>query len=89
MLERVAMPLGQAVYESGGSQGYVYFPTSSLVSLLYVLAEAPRRRSLRLPAVAGAVDEGGLLVVASTFFKRPRGHGIPCRDGATPCAGDA
>ena len=45
MLERVAMPLGQAVYESGGPQGYVYFPTSSIVSLLYVLAEALRRRS--------------------------------------------
>jgi CRP-like cAMP-binding protein len=39
LLERVAMPLGQAVYESGGPQGYVYFPTSSIVSLLYVLAD--------------------------------------------------
>jgi CRP-like cAMP-binding protein len=38
-LERVAMPLGQAVYESGGPQGYVYFPTTSIVSLLYVLAD--------------------------------------------------
>ena len=38
-LERVPMPLGQAVYESGGPQGYVYFPTSSIVSLLYVLAD--------------------------------------------------
>jgi len=36
-LERVAMPLGQAVYESGGAQAHVYFPTSSIVSLLYVL----------------------------------------------------
>jgi len=39
MLERVAMPLGQAVYESGAPQGHVYFPTSSIVSLLYVLAD--------------------------------------------------
>ena len=38
-LERVSMPLGQAVYESGAAQGYVYFPTSSIVSLLYVLAD--------------------------------------------------
>jgi CRP-like cAMP-binding protein len=38
-LERVTMPLGQAVYESGGPQGYVYFPTRSIVSLLYVLAD--------------------------------------------------
>src|SRR5256885_14417595 len=26
-----------ALYEPGGVQGYVYFPTSSIVSLLYVL----------------------------------------------------
>ena len=31
------MPLGMAVYESGGAQGFVYFPTDSIVSLLYVL----------------------------------------------------
>ena len=36
-LEPVQMVLGQALYESGGAQGYVYFPTSSIVSLLYVL----------------------------------------------------
>ncbi len=38
-LEKVALPLGMVVYESGGVQGYVYFPTSSIVSLLYVLAD--------------------------------------------------
>src|SRR5688500_10443573 len=36
-LEHVRLPLGTAVYESGGKQGYVYFPTNSIVSLLYVL----------------------------------------------------
>jgi CRP-like cAMP-binding protein len=36
-LEFVPMPLGWAVYESGGPQGYVYFPTTAIVSLLYVL----------------------------------------------------
>jgi len=38
-LEPVALPLGMAVYESGGKQRYVYFPTNSIVSLLYVLAD--------------------------------------------------
>jgi CRP-like cAMP-binding protein len=38
-LEPVALPLGMALYESGGAQGYVYFPTSSIVSLLYVLED--------------------------------------------------
>ena len=28
-----------ALYESGGAQGYVYFPTSSIVSLLYVMED--------------------------------------------------
>jgi CRP-like cAMP-binding protein len=37
LLERVDLPLGMAVYESGGKQGHVYFPTTSIVSLLYVL----------------------------------------------------
>jgi CRP-like cAMP-binding protein len=37
-LEAVPLPLGMVVYESGATQGYVYFPTSSIVSLLYVLA---------------------------------------------------
>ena len=36
-LELVSMPLGWAVYESGGHMGYMYFPTTSLVSLLYVM----------------------------------------------------
>jgi CRP-like cAMP-binding protein len=36
-LELIAMPLGWAVYESGGHMGYVYFPTTSIVSLLYVM----------------------------------------------------
>ena len=38
-LEPLAMPLGLSLYESGGAQGYVYFPTTAIVSLLYVLAD--------------------------------------------------
>ena len=36
-LELTPMPLGWAVYESGGRMSYVYFPTTSIVSLLYVM----------------------------------------------------
>src|SRR5476649_644667 len=36
-LELISMPLGWAVYESGGHLGYLYFPTTSIVSLLYVM----------------------------------------------------
>lgn len=38
LLEYVTMPLGQTLYESGGQLQHVYFPTTSIVSLLYVLA---------------------------------------------------
>ena len=36
-LELVEMALGDVVYESGRSLDHVYFPTTSIVSLLYVL----------------------------------------------------
>ena len=36
-LVRVDMPLGQVVYESGDRLNHVYFPVTSIVSLLYVM----------------------------------------------------
>jgi CRP-like cAMP-binding protein len=36
-LERVDMPLGQVLYESGSTLSHVYFPTTAIVSLLYVM----------------------------------------------------
>jgi CRP-like cAMP-binding protein len=36
-LELVPLPLGEALYESGDTLNHVYFPTTSIVSLLYVL----------------------------------------------------
>jgi hypothetical protein len=36
-LELVPMPLGTVLYESGSHLGHVYFPTTSIVSLLYVM----------------------------------------------------
>ena len=38
-LEPVDLTLGQVLYESGASVPYVYFPTNSIVSLLYVLED--------------------------------------------------
>jgi len=37
-LKLVALPLGDVLYESGVQLKHVYFPTTSIVSLLYVLA---------------------------------------------------
>lgn len=38
-LEPVDMPLGKVLYESGSRQSHVYFPTTSIVSLLYVMED--------------------------------------------------
>ncbi len=38
-LEPVPLPLGWSVYESGREQEHVYFPTNSIVSLLYVMED--------------------------------------------------
>jgi CRP-like cAMP-binding protein len=38
-LESIDMPLGQVLYESGTTLSHVYFPTSSIVSLLYVMED--------------------------------------------------
>ena len=36
-LELVDLPLGQVLYESGNTLSHVYFPTTAIVSLLYVM----------------------------------------------------
>ncbi len=38
-LELIAMPLGSVLYESGTRMRHVYFPTTSIVSLLYVMED--------------------------------------------------
>ncbi|WP_201315204.1 Crp/Fnr family transcriptional regulator [Dyella sp. EPa41] len=38
-LEPVDMPLGKVLYESGSRLSHVYFPTTSIISLLYVMED--------------------------------------------------
>jgi CRP-like cAMP-binding protein len=38
-LEPVDMPLGKVLYESGSTLAHVYFPTTSIISLLYVMED--------------------------------------------------
>jgi CRP-like cAMP-binding protein len=38
-LKFVAMPLGMVLYESGAALRHIYFPTNSIVSLLYVMRD--------------------------------------------------
>jgi CRP-like cAMP-binding protein len=36
-LERVSFALGEVIYESGGQQSHIYFPTTAIISLLYMM----------------------------------------------------
>jgi CRP-like cAMP-binding protein len=38
-LELVPLPLGLVIYEAGGELAYVYLPTDSIISLLYVMED--------------------------------------------------
>jgi CRP-like cAMP-binding protein len=38
-LELVELTLGQVLYESGGKLNYAYFPTTAIISLLYVMED--------------------------------------------------
>ena len=57
-LELVPTPLSFAIYESGDAQGYVYFPTTSIVSLIRVLADG-------LAAGSAVVGNEGAVGIAS------------------------
>lgn len=51
-LELVPMPLGEVLYESGGQLHHVYFPTTSIVSLHYVMEDGSSAE------IAGVGNEG-------------------------------
>ena len=51
-LEQVAMPLGQVLYEPGGQLAQVYFPTTAIVSLHYVMENGASAE------IAGVGNEG-------------------------------
>jgi CRP-like cAMP-binding protein len=36
-LEHVFLTLGEVIYESGGQQNFIYFPTTAIISLLYMM----------------------------------------------------
>jgi CRP-like cAMP-binding protein len=76
-LELVSMPLGDVLYESGSQLSHVYFPTTSIVSLLYVMEDGSSAEI----AVVG--NEG---VVGVALFMG--GETTPSR-GIVQCAGDA
>jgi CRP-like cAMP-binding protein len=56
-LEPISFSLGEVVYESGGHMEYVYFPTSSHISLLYTMLDGST-------AEMGLVGQEGVVGIA-------------------------
>jgi len=67
-LEPVDLPLGQVIYESGGSLSHVYFPTTAIVSLLYVMENGAS-------AEIAVVGNEGLVGIALFMAASPRPTG--------------
>lgn len=53
-LEYVSLPLGESIYESGDKMTHVYFPTTAIISLLYLMENGAT-------AEIGIVGNDGLL----------------------------
>ncbi len=53
-LELLAMPLGEVLYESGGQLQHVYFPTTAIISLHYIMENGSSAE------IAGVGNEGVL-----------------------------
>jgi len=62
-LAPVALALGDVLYESGCAQHHVYFPTTAIVSMLYVLADGAS-------AEIAVVGNEGLLGIAPSRVAR-------------------
>src|SRR3984893_4191855 len=56
-LQPISLPLGQVLYESGEKMHYVYFPTTAIISLLYIMENGAR-------AEIGVVGNDGLVGIA-------------------------
>ena len=84
-LERVAMPLGETLYESHGSQRYVYFPANAIVSMVYLLESGlaieltgvGREGMVGLPVLLGGESTPSAAVVRSAGYGyRMLGRGL-------------
>ncbi|MBA3240749.1 MAG: Crp/Fnr family transcriptional regulator [Acidobacteria bacterium] len=76
-LEHVTFALGEVVYESGVQQSYIYFPTTAIISLLYMMENGSS-------AEMGVAGNDGLVGVALFMG----GDSVPNR-AVVQSAGDA
>jgi CRP-like cAMP-binding protein len=76
-LEPVSFALGEVIYESGGRQSYIYFPTTAIISLLYLMENGSS-------AEMGVAGKEGLVGIALFMG----GDSVPNR-AVVQSAGDA
>jgi CRP-like cAMP-binding protein len=76
-LEHVSFALGEVIYESGGQQSYIYFPTTAIISLLYMMENGAS-------AEMGVAGNDGLVGIALFMG----GDSVPNR-AVVQSAGDA
>jgi CRP-like cAMP-binding protein len=76
-LEPISLALGEVIYESGGQQSYIYFPTTAIISLLYMMENGAS-------AEMGVAGNDGLVGVALFMG----GNTVPNR-AVVQSAGDA
>jgi CRP-like cAMP-binding protein len=76
-LGHVSFALGEVIYESGGRQSYIYFPTTAIISLLYLMENGSS-------AEMGLAGKEGLVGVALFMG----GNTVPNR-AVVQSAGDA
>ncbi|MEO7271797.1 MAG: Crp/Fnr family transcriptional regulator [Vicinamibacterales bacterium] len=83
-LEAVELPLGLVLYEAGGPLSHVYFPTTAIVSLLYVL-ENGSSAEIAVVGSEGVVGISLFMGGASTPSRAVvQSAGAGCRLAATP-----
>jgi len=78
-LKLVPLPLGMVVYESGATLRHIYFPTNSIVSLLYVMQDGAS-------AEIAVVATRGSSAYRCSWAERPHRAAPSCRARATPTA---
>src|ERR1700736_1359859 len=78
-LEHVEMPLGQVLYEAGSTLSHVYFPTTAIVSLLYVMQNG-ESAEIAVVGNEGVVGVSLFMGGDSTFSRaRVPSAGAACR----------
>ena len=73
------MPLGETLYEPGGELQHAYFPTTAIVSLLYITESGASAEMAAVgnEGVLGISPFMGGITTSSSAVVQAAGHGYP------------